>query len=255
MPEAPPTPLRHELLEDARLRHGFFSRHGGVSRGVYESLNGGVGSGDEASKVEENRERAARALDGTASDIHGLYQIHSATAVEAGGDHRQEGDAIVCDRPGPILSILTADCAPVLLADPEAGVVAAAHAGWRGAVAGIIPSTLEAMARLGAGSGSIRAVVGPAIQQSSYQVGEDLRDAVLAAAPGAESFFASDPEPGRYRFDLPGYVLSQLEAAGVSAVAMSEDTYCDDRFFSHRRACHRDESDSGRLMSMIRLVD
>ena len=254
MPETPPTPLRHQLLDDERLRHGFFTRHGGVSEGVYESLNGGVGSGDEAPKVEENRERAARELDGAASDIHGLYQIHSAAAVEVGDDPRQEGDALVCGRPGPILSILTADCAPVLLADADAGVVAAAHAGWRGAVAGIIPATLEAMDRLGAEAGRIRAVVGPAIQQSSYQVGDEVREAVLAASPDADTCFAPDPDPERFRFDLPGYVLGQLKSAGVEAAAMAEDTYSDDRFFSHRRACHREEPDSGRLMSMIRLA-
>ena len=249
-----PTPLRHELLDDARLAHGFFTRHGGVSGGSYASLNGGIGSGDEPATVESNRALAASALGGGASDIHGLYQKHSAIAVETGDGPRQEGDALVCNRPGPVLTILTADCAPVLLADTEAGVVAAAHAGWRGAVAGIIRTAIEAMARLGAEPGRMKAVVGPCIQQASYQVGPDLKEAVLAASPGAEGFFVPDPEPERFRFNLPGYVLSQLTEAGVEAAAMTEDTYSDDRFFSHRRACHDNAPDSGRLMSMIRLL-
>ena len=249
-----PTPLRHELLDDARLAHGFFTRHGGVSGGPYTSLNGGIGSGDEPGTVESNRALAAGALGGEASDIHGLYQKHSAIAVETGDGATREGDALVCDRPGPVLTILTADCAPVLFADTEAGVVAAAHAGWRGAVAGIIQSAIEAMACLGARPERTRAVVGPCIQQASYQVGPDLKEAVLAASPGAEGFFASDPEPDRFRFNLPRYVLSQLKEAGVEAAAMTEDTYSDDRFFSHRRACHDSTPDSGRLMSMIRLL-
>ena len=254
MPGKKPTPLRHELLDDARLAHGFFTRHGGASVGPYASLNGGVGSGDKTGAVESNRALAAGALGAGATDIHGLCQRHSAIAVETGDDPRQEGDALVCNRPGPVLTILTADCAPVLLADTGAGVVAAAHAGWRGAVAGIIQSAVTAMARLGADPGRTKAVVGPCIQQASYQVGPDLREAVLAASPGAGEFFAPDPEPGRFRFDLPGYVLSRLKEAGVEAAAMTEDTYSDDRFFSHRRACHGDAPDSGRLMSMIRLL-
>ena len=253
MPESPPSPLRHDLLGDTRLEHGFFTRHGGTSDGVYDSLNGGVGSGDDPEKVEKNRALAAGALGGAAADIRGLHQTHSSIAIEAGDAARQEADALVSRQPGLILTILTADCAPVLLADAEAGVVGAAHAGWRGAVAGIIPSTIEKMIGLGAGPSNTTAVVGPSIQQSSYQVGEDLRDAVLAASPGSGDCFAADPSPGHFRFDLPRYVLGQLKEAGVEAVAMDEDTYGDDRFFSHRRACHGGNPDSGRLMSMIRL--
>ena len=248
-----PTPLCHDLLDDARLAHGFFTRHGGVSEGVYASLNGGLGSADDPGKVERNRAIAAGALGGKEADIRGLHQTHSNIAIEAGEAPKGDGDALVCNRPGLILTILTADCAPVLLADPEAGVVAAAHAGWRGSAAGIIPSTVELMANLGAEPARIRAVVGPSIQQASYQVGPDMRDAVLAASPAAEDCFAADPEPGRFRFDLPRFVLLQLAEAGVAATAMEDDTYSDDRFFSHRRACHRDDPDSGRLMSMIRL--
>ena len=250
----PPTPLRHGLLDDARVAHGFFTRHGGTSEGGYATLNGGLGSGDDPGRVDRNRALAAAALGAGAPDIHGLHQKHSAVAVEAGDGPGQEGDAIVCNRPGPVLTILTADCAPVLLADTEAGVVAAAHAGWRGAAAGIVQSAIGAMARLGADPGRTRAVVGPCIQQASYQVGPDLKEAVLAASPGAGGFFAPDPEPGHFRFDLPRYVLSQLEEAGVEAAAMAEDTYSDDRFFSHRRACHGSAPDNGRLMSMIRLL-
>ena len=253
MPRTPPTALQHDLLGDDRLGHGFFTRHGGVSGGVYGSLNGGVGSGDEPGKVERNRAIAAEALGGAGSDIRGLHQVHSATAIEAGDAARQEGDALVSDKSGHILTVLTADCAPVLLADVGAGVVAAAHAGWRGAVEGIIPATINAMLRLKADPARIKAVVGPSIQQASYQVGQEVRDAALAASPDMEDCFAPDPDPGRFRFDLPRYVLGQLLSAGVEAVAMDEDTYTDNRFFSHRRTCHGDASDCGRQMSMIRL--
>ena len=253
MPGTQPASIRHDLLRDERLRHGFFTRHGGTSDGIYASLNGSVGSGDDPGNVEENRALAAGALGGSAADVRGLRQIHSDIVLEAGDEPRQEGDALVGNRPGLVLTILTADCAPVLLADPEAGVVAAAHAGWRGAVAGIIPSTIAAMVRIGANPSRVKAVVGPCIQQRSYQVGQDLKDAVLAASPGAGKRFGPDPEPGRFRFDLPGHVMDQLEAAGVEAAAMQEDTYSDDRFFSHRRECHEDAPAGGRLMSMIRL--
>ncbi len=251
--QTPPI-LSHDLLETDGIAHGFFTRHGGISDGVYGSLNGGLGSNDDTSNVETNRAAAAATLGGTADDIRGLYQVHSATALVADNGPRREGDALVTDRPGLVLTILTADCAPVLFADPEAGVIGAAHAGWRGAVKGIIGSTIERMQSLGASLDRIRAVIGTTIQQASYQVGPDLRDEVITASPWAEPYFIDDDTPNHFRFDLPGYALSQLQQAGITAASMAEDTYADDRFFSHRRACHQNAPDAGRLMSMIRIT-
>jgi YfiH family protein len=223
-----------------------------VSEGIYASLNGGFGSKDNRELVEENRKLAATALGGGDDTICGLHQIHSNICHEATADRqgRPEGDAITAGD-GFTCVVLTADCAPVLLADSSAQIVGAAHAGWRGAVAGIIPATVNQLVKMGATLAGLRAVVGPAIQQASYQVGDDLRDTVLAASPDAEVFFT--PDGTRFRFDLPSYVLDQLQELGVTAAKIDADTYSDDRFYSHRRAVHNNTPDAGRLMSMIRL--
>lgn len=249
-----PSYLTHDLLTLPGITHGFFTRHGGVSSGDYDSLNGGIGSKDGKEDVATNRARAAAALGASKSDIRGLYQIHSADALLANDDPRPEGDGLVTGVPGLCLTILTADCAPVLLADPEAGIIAGCHAGWRGAVAGIIASTVAAMERLGSARHRIKAVVGPTIAQASYQVGEDLKDDVLKASPWASSCFIADASAGKFRFDLPGYALAQLQRLEIESSAMAIDTYSDDRFFSHRQACHQGKADTGRLMSMIRLT-
>lgn len=246
--------LRHDLLDQAGIAHGFFTRHGGHGAGLYASLNGGLGSADDPAVVNANRRAAAAALGGNGDDIRGLYQIHSATALLANGEARREGDGIATATPGQVLTILTADCAPVLIADADARVIGAAHAGWRGAVAGILAATVTAMEQLGARRQAMRAVVGPTIQQASYQVGEDLRQAVLDASPWAGEYFTPDEKPGHFRFDLPGYTLAQLRGMEIESAAMPEDTYSDERFFSHRRACHQHAADTGRLMSMIRLT-
>ena len=250
----PPPFLTHDLLEDMSIAHGFFTRHGGVSEGVYDSLNCGLSSGDDKASVERNRHLAATALGGGDDKICGLYQIHSGIChvADVESDERPQGDGLVTNKRGAVLAVLTADCAPILLADRDAGVIGVAHAGWRGAMRGIVASTLEAMTGLGARLDSIRAVIGPAIQQDSYEVGSDLRGEVLSHHAGAEDYFAPDGG-GKWRFDLTGFVGSQLASFEVRYERMMDDTYSDVRFFSHRKATHAGGADTGRLVSMIRL--
>lgn len=251
-------PITHPLLARPGLRHGFFTRQGGVSTGLYEGLNTGVGSNDDLAAVAENRRRVAAHLGGTADDIAACYQIHSAVTrvAEAGWKgERPEGDAVVSAVPGVICAVLTADCAPVLLADPEAGVVGAAHAGWKGALGGIIHSTVAAMEALGARPARIAAVVGPCIAQASYEVGADYQARFEHHDAGSGRFFAPGASPDKRLFDLPGYVLWRLEQAGVADAAWTgDDTRTDaTRFYSNRRAYLNGEPDFGRLMSAISL--
>ena len=243
--------LTHPLLELPGVAHGFFTRKGGVSSGDYHSLNGGLGSKDDLKAVEANREIAVKALGGRSAEIRGLYQVHSGNALLANDGERPEGDALVTNKSGLTLTILTADCAPILFADSAAGVIGAAHAGWRGAARQIVPNTIALMEKNGAKN--IKAVIGPTIQQGSYQVGSDLREEVLGTSPWAEGCFITDEKPNHYRFDLPNYILMQLERLNIEAAAMPDDTYSDARFFSHRRACHADSPQTGRLINMIRL--
>ena len=251
-------PLTHPLLDRAGIRHGFFTRQGGVSTGLYDSLNTGVGSNDDPAAVAENRRRVAAHLGGGPDDIAACYQIHSAVArvAEAGWKgERPEGDATVTAAPGVICAVLTADCAPVLLADAEAGVVGAAHAGWKGALGGIVHSTVAAMEALGARPERISAVVGPCISQQSYEVGGDFQERFEHHDAGSGRFFAPGAAADRRLFDLPGYVLWRLEQAGVGEAAWTgEDTRMDAaRFFSNRRAFLNGEPDFGRQMSAISL--
>lgn len=252
-------PITHPLLEQAGLRHAFFTRRGGVSTGLYAGLNTGVGSSDDPAAVAENRRRAAAWMGGTPDDLAAPYQTHSPlalTAVAGWRGERPEGDAVVSAAPGVICAVLTADCAPILLADAQAGVVAAAHAGWKGAVGGIIASTVTAMAALGARPDRITAVVGPCIAQASYEVGADYQARFEHEAPGSDRFFAPGAAPDKRLFDLPGFVLWRLEQAGVGqAVWTGDDTRADAaRFFSNRRAHLDGEPDFGRMMSAIRLA-
>ena len=252
MTDLPPY-LSHPLLQADGIHHGFFTRHGGASSGIYDSLNGGLGSKDDTRIVSKNRDRAAAALGGNGDEICGLFQIHSALVHEARPDHpRPEGDGLVADSPRLTLTILTADCAPILMLDRRRHLIGACHAGWRGAVQGIAEATIDQMVHQGAKINDLVAVIGPAIRQPSYQVGGDLRDAVLAASPWAGGCFKEDDEVGKFRFDLPGYILLRLGQKGVESAALDVDTYDDDRFFSHRRATHLGQPDSGRLISMIR---
>lgn len=252
------SPITHPLLDKAGIRHGFFTRQGGVSTGLYDSLNTGVGSFDDPAAVQENRRRIAVHMGGTSDDLAACYQIHSAVArvAEAGwrGD-RPEGDAVVTATRGPICAVLTADCAPVLLADAEAGIVGAAHAGWKGALGGIVHSTVAAMQALGADPRRIVAVVGPCIAQASYEVEADYQERFEHHDPGSGQFFAEGASPDKRQFDLPGFVLWRLEQAGVGEAAWTgDDTRADEaRFFSNRQAYLAGEPDFGRMMSAISL--
>ena len=239
------------------IPHGFLGRRGGVSKGEVAGLNVGYGSNDDRAAIAENRRRAIDAvLPG--AELVTVHQVHSAEAVFADRawpqDERPHADALVTDRPRLVLGILTADCAPVLFADEGAGVVGAAHAGWRGALAGVTDATIAAMETLGARRHRIAAAVGPCIAQLSYEVDEDFRRRFCHEEPGSERFFA-ESATGKPHFDLPAYVVHRLLAAGVEQVeALHLDTYADsDRFYSFRRATHRSEADYGRQLSLIAL--
>ncbi|HET9146423.1 MAG TPA: peptidoglycan editing factor PgeF [Acetobacteraceae bacterium] len=233
--------------------HGFFTRLGGVSEGAYGSLNCGLSGADDPACVAENRRRAAIAVGAAPASLAGLRQVHGARVIGvtepwapgAGPD----ADAMVTDRPGIALGIITADCAPVLFADATGRVVGAAHAGWRGALAGVLEAVLDSMRALGAEG--ITAVIGPCIHQQSYEVGDDLRDAVLAREAGDSRFFHPN-EAGRHQFDLPGYCAARLREAGIAAAILPDDTYTDERrFFSHRRRTKRAEGPGGHQISII----
>jgi YfiH family protein len=238
----------------SHVPHGFAGRRGGVSAGAFASLNVGTGSGEDEALVMENRRRAADAvLPGAA--LASVFQVHGRECVVADAwpmDARPHADALVTDRPGLLLGILTADCVPVLFVDATANVVGAAHAGWKGALAGVTDATLEAMERLGADRARISAAIGPCIARASYEVDRPLFDAFTGADPESERFFI-DGRPDRWQFDLEAYVAARLGAAGVRQVeAMGLDTYArDDDFFSFRRATHRGEPGYGRQISMI----
>jgi hypothetical protein len=247
--------LTSPLLEP--IRHGFFTRKGGASSGIYAGLNCGLGSGDLAEAVAINRARAAAAMGVAASALVTLHQIHSPrvlTLTAAPEGPRPQADALVTSVPGLALGVLTADCQPVLLADPAAGVIGAAHGGWRGTRDGVLEATLDAMEALGAGRGAIRAVIGPTISQAAYEVGPEFVESFLDADPGSARFFARGRQD-RALFDLPGYGLHRLRAAGVGEAEWTGHcTYRDpERFYSYRRATHAGEPDYGRLISVIRL--
>ena len=258
MTPALPDPITHPLLTAAGVRHGFFTRQGGVSTGIYDSLNTGLGSSDDTQAVEENRRRIAAIFGGGPDDLAACYQIHSAITRVADGPwrgDRPEGDAVVTATPGVICAVLTADCAPVLLADAQAGVVAAVHAGWKGALGGVVDSAVAAMEALGARPARIVAVVGPCIAQASYEVGADFQARFEGADPASARFFAPGATSDKRMFDLPGFVLWRLEQAGVGEAAWTGHDTCADemRFFSNRRAFQREEPDFGRLMSAVSL--
>ncbi|MDE8653735.1 peptidoglycan editing factor PgeF [Novosphingobium album (ex Liu et al. 2023)] len=240
----------------AGLPHGFLGRRGGVSRGDVAGLNVGHGSGDDPALIAENRARAIAAVRPGARLVT-VYQIHSPDCVTVADPwpeaDRPRADALVTDRPGLLLGIFTADCAPVLLADREAGVVGAAHAGWKGAVAGVTDRTIAAMERLGARASRIVAAVGPCIAQPSYEVDEGFRDRFLAEDADNARFFAAGARTGHRQFDLAGYVAARLALAGIAHVdRLGLDTYAaPERFFSFRRATHRGEPAYGRQISLI----
>ena len=252
--------LRAPALALPGVAHGFFTRRGGVSGGVYASLNGGVGSRDESEAVRENRARMATAV-GVAPDRLAVpYQVHSPDVIALtepfAADARPRCDGLVTATPGLALGVTGADCGMILFADPAARVIGAAHAGWRGALAGVVEATVAAMTRLGATPKAIRAALGPCIAQTSYEVGPEFVAAFAAADADAGGFFAPSVNPERAMFDLHGYIGERAARAGVGLFEdLSLDTYADDeRFFSFRRATHRKEPDYGRLVAAIVLA-
>jgi YfiH family protein len=238
------------------IRHGFFTREGGVSAGFYASLNGGLGSRDDAANVAENRARMAAALQVEPHCLLTAYQIHSPDVLVAETawqpNARPRADAIVTRMPGLAVGVTSADCGPILLADAEARVIGAAHAGWRGALAGIAEATIAAMERLGAERGRIRAALGPMIRQDHYEVGPDLM-ARFAEDGASGRFFRPAPRAGHALFDLPGYIAERLRRAGVRQIEdLGLCTYADaGQFFSYRRSTHRAEADYGRHVNAI----
>lgn len=247
--------LRSTALEG--VAHGFLGRRGGVSSGTCSGLNVGLGSADDRESIVENRRRAVAAVAPGAALVT-VHQVHSADALYVAAAHaddaRPRADAMVADRPGLALGILTADCAPVLLADREAGIVAAAHAGWKGALGGVVEATVAEMERRGATRSRIAAAVGPCIARRSYEVDDGFLRRFAQADPGNERFFGLGRE-GHHQFDLEGFVLARLAASGLTRIeALGEDTYSQpDRFFSYRRATHKGEPDYGRQISLIAL--
>jgi polyphenol oxidase len=239
------------------IRHAFFTREGGVSEDLYATLNGGLGSNDNAALVAENRARMAQALGAKPPALLTAYQIHSPDVVIVdapwSADKRPRADAIVTRTPGVAVGVTTADCGPILLADPAARVIGAAHAGWRGALTGIVEATIGAMRDLGARPERIIAAVGPMIRQKSYEVGPDLITRFTSEDAASERFFAAAPRDGHALFDLAGYIRARLSRAGVRQVEdLALCTYADAvRFFSFRRSTHRGESDYGRHVSAI----
>jgi YfiH family protein len=250
-------PIAADALTLPGIAHGFFTREGGVSQGVYASLNCGRGSRDERHAVAENRSRVAAHMGVHGSHLLSVHQIHSPEVVTVDDiwepGERPAADAMVTGRPGIALGVLAADCGPVLFADAEAGVVGAAHSGWRGAIGGVIDATVAAMEKLGATRSRIAAVLGPTIAQASYEVGPEFHDSFLADDRDNARFFTPSGQDGHWMFDLPGYVQMRMARLGLAHTGWTgEDTYADPaRFFSFRRNTHAGEKQYGRMISAI----
>ena len=240
------------------LRHAFFTREGGASGGIYESLNGGLGSNDDPVVVAENRRRMAEQMGVTADRLINAHQVHSPDAVVATGPWdtraRPKADAVVTSTPNLAIAVSTADCGPVLFVDPNARVIGAAHAGWKGALTGILESTIETMERLGAARSRIVAAIGPLIRKQSYEVGSEFVERFLDADANNAMFFMPSERQGHAMFDLAGFIRLRLEAAGILMIDdLAIDTYSDERCFSYRRSVHRNEPDYGRHIHAIAL--
>ena len=240
------------------LRHAFFTREGGVSGGIYGSLNGGVGSNDDPAHVEENRRRMAEQLGVTPERFLGVWQIHSPDAVVATapwqGPSRPRADAIVTQSEGLAIGVTAADCGPILFVDPGARVIGAAHAGWKGALTGILESTIATMEKLGAERSGIVAAIGPMIRQSSYEVGGEFVERFIEADAENALFFIPSAREGHAMFDLAGFIRMRLEESGVLVIDDTGiDTYSDEGFYSYRRSVHRNEPDYGRHVHAIAL--
>ena len=239
------------------LRHAFFTRGGGVSGGIYEGLNGGLGSNDDATHVAENRRRMAVQMGVTPDRFLSLHQTHSPDAVVATGpwtSDKPRADAIVTRTEGLAIGVTAADCGPILFVDPAARVIGAAHAGWKGALTGVLESTVDAMEKLGADRGGIVAAIGPMIRQHSYEVGGEFVERFLGADSANVAYFIPADRAGHSMFDLAGFIRMRLENAGVLMIDdIGVDTYSDERFYSYRRSVHRKEPDYGRHVHAIAL--
>ena len=256
----PPMISISALNEISAVRHGFFTREGGVSDGIYASLNCGLGSLDDPEKINANRRKIAKAFNLGPESLATLTQIHSSDVLTLGPDWRPSdippaADAMVTKTPGILLGLGSADCAPVLFVDPKARVIGAAHSGWKGAISGVLENTVAKMTALGADPTRILTAIGPCIAQRSYEVGQAFVETFLANDPENSAFFADDPQTGRPHFDLPGFIAKRLSALGLTMIAR---TPCDtmreeNRFFSYRRATLRGETDYGRSLSVIML--
>jgi polyphenol oxidase len=253
--------IESEVLKAPSLSHGFFTRGGGHSTGIFASLNCGMGSGDDAEIVAMNRGVVERALGVAEKQLVSAYQVHSADVVVVdrpwASDARPKVDGLVTKTKGLALGVLTADCGPVLFADAEAGVIGACHAGWKGALIGVTDSTIAAMEKLGASRDRIVAVLGPMISKSAYEVGPEFPAPFLAQDAGHGQFFTPSTKEGHSMFDLPRYILMRLKSAGLKeSHDLALCTYADEaRFYSYRRTTHRGEKDYGRLVSAIALRD
>jgi polyphenol oxidase len=241
------------------VRHGFFTREGGVSSGIYASLNCGIGSNDDRALVLENRARVTTALGAPADRLATPYQVHGTVTVTVTDiwlpGEGPKADALVTNVPGIVLGVGSADCGPILLADGEAGVIGAAHSGWRGALAGIGESVIAAMEKLGAERKRIVAVLGPTISQPNYEVGAEVREQFVSVDGDYARFFIPSEREAHFQFDLPGVIVARLNAAGVRASSVDLCTYADpERFFSFRRTTHRGEPDYGRQLSAVMLA-
>jgi YfiH family protein len=256
--DAQPSPVFSTLLADhasGGIAHAYFTRKGGVSEGIYSGLNVGLGSDDDKAHVEENRRRVAAYFDAGPEKLATVHQVHSPTAVIVDSSYdgaRPEADAVVTATPGMVVGVLTADCGPILFADPQARVIGAAHAGWKGALGGVLESTIAAMISLGATRENIVASLGPSISHRNYEVGAEFVARFVETDPSYAAFFSSSEREGHAMFDLPALTLKRLTDAGVRAENLDICTYADEeRFFSYRRTTHRKEPDYGRQISAI----
>lgn len=259
--ETRPRPLQSQLLRQAEpsIRHGYFTREGGVSKGIYSGLNVGAGSSDDQTDVAENRARVAAWFDQPAERLTTVHQVHSPDVIvvrEPFTGDRPRADAMVTDVPGMVIGALSADCGPILFADPHTRIIGAAHAGWKGALDGVLESTIEAMIALGASRAGIRACLGPSISGAAYEVGPEFVERFLARDPSYARFFTPSARDGHSMFDLPALTIARLSAAGVEAESLGLCTYADpEKFYSYRRTTHAGEPDYGRQISAIAIME
>lgn len=260
--EAVLSPAQSPLISRAAgkiVRHGYFGRAGGVSDGIYAGLNVGLGSADDRDRVIENRNRVGRWFDASADRLATVHQVHSPDVVTVDGSYageRPQADALVTATPGVVLGVLSADCGPILFADPHAGIVGAAHAGWKGALTGVLENTIGAMEALGATRGNVVACLGPSISRRSYEVGPEFVERFVGTNPAYAAFFSPSERPDHAMFDLPALTLKRLTDAGIDAENLDICTYPQEaNYFSYRRTVHRQEPDYGRQISAIMIRD